>query len=274
MKCHSINRFKAALFCIASFMLLSLTTVGQIPPKPEIPYAINDYASVFSNAQKQDLENRLVSFSAKTSNRIVVVTVNDLGGYEPSEFAYTLGEKWGVGSGKFDNGIVILIKPKTGDSGGKVFIAVGYGLEGVLPDAAAKRIIETEMIPHFKENNYYAAVDAALKVLFPIVSGEITYDEWAGSSGSDGFSIAYILVVIFLILSFILRKKGGNGNNGGNGKRGLSPLDAFVIGSALGHSGRGFGGGGFGSGGGFGGGGFSGGFGGGSFGGGGAGGSW
>lgn len=275
MKSLLINRFGTALICAIVLIGISLPSAGQIPPKPDVPYAVNDFASVFSYSQRQDLEYRLVSFSEKTSNRIVVVTVNDLGGYDPSEFAYDLGEKWGVGSEKFDNGIVILIKPKSERSGGQVFIAVGYGLEGVVPDAAAKRIIETKMIPHFKENDYYSAVDEALNVLLPMVSGEITYDEWAGSSkGDTGIGLgAIIAIIIFVIYIISSRKKGGKGGNGGGGD-GIDPLAAFILGSALGrHSGGGFGGGGSFGGGGFGGG-FRGGFGGGGFGGGGAGGSW
>ena len=79
-----------------------------------------------------------------------------------------MGEKWGIGSEKFDNGILVLLKPKTSDSKGEVFIAVGYGLEGVVPDATAKRIVENEMIPMFRENNMYGGIEKATDVLIDL----------------------------------------------------------------------------------------------------------
>jgi uncharacterized protein len=268
MMCQLDNKIKSAILFVACFFVFSSFSHAQIPEQPVPAYPVNDFAGLLSSEQVNTLNNKLVSFAEKSSNRIVVVIINDLGGYEPSEFAYKIGESWGVGSSKFDNGIVFLVKPKTENSAGKVFIATGYGLEGVIPDATAKRIIETEVIPHFKNGDYYSGIEAGLDVVMKLALGEISYDEWEGASDEGGGIIGVIFVIVviaLLFLGFLLGGKGGKGS-----------------GSTLSGGGRpiimgGFGGGSFGggssSGGGFSGG-FRGGFGGGSFGGGGAGGSW
>lgn len=269
----TIRRWMLPMIFLIGIFLNSGGLSAQIPPKPQVPYAVNDFASLFTPSQWSTLEERLESFAANTSNRIVVVTVNDLGGYDRSEFAYKIGEEWGVGNAEFNNGIVILVKPKTEDSRGEAFIAVGYGLEGVVPDATARRVVDNEMIPHFKENNYYAGIESAIDALMPILKGEISYKEYGGESGAGlGALIVFLFIFLFIILG---AKKGGGTNMGSGNRKGPSALDIILLSSLFG--GRGGSGGsysgGFG-GGSRGGGGFSGGFGGGSFGGGGAGGSW
>ena len=237
-----------------------------IPSRPDPQRLVNDLAQVFTSDQVSRLENTLVAFDDSTSNQIVVVTVKDLEGYDPSEYATRIGLDWGVGSAQFNNGIVLLVKPKTYDSAGQVFIAVGYGLEGAIPDAYAKRIIENELIPNFRLNDYYAGVEAACDVLMKLASGEIS--EPRGEEEDDALLeiIAMLLFIGLLIFIFIIAigQNDDNGHSSGGGRR------TIYVGPII-TSGRSYGGGssfGGGFGGGFGG------FGGGSFGGGGAGGSW
>ena len=81
-----------------------------------------------------------------------MVTVPSLNGHDINDYAARLGEKWGIGQKGKDNGIVILIKPKSGREKGEVAISVGYGLEGVVPDVTASRIIRNEIrFPLFKQ---------------------------------------------------------------------------------------------------------------------------
>lgn len=275
MKYRLVKRFTGLL--ITAFLLFSFNGLsGQVPAKPSPAKLVNDFASVFTSTQVGELEAVLADFANKTSNQIVVVTVTDLGGMAPSQFAYEIGEKWGVGQSKFDNGVVILLKPKN-DTKGEVFIATGYGLEGALPDAVCKRIIEKEMIPSFRENDYFGGVKKAADVVMKIASGEYNSAEYAKKGGNEGAaaSIGVVLFIIAFVIIMIARKGSGPTNLGGGNRRGMSPWEALFLASMLsgGRRSGGFGGGSGIGGGGFGGGGF-GGFGGGGFGGGGAGGSW
>ncbi len=262
-----LRRFAAAIFFVISFSV----SAQDIPSRPVPPRLVNDFANVLSAKQEQLLENKLVRFNDTTSTQICVITIDDLGGTTVADFAYQIGEKWGVGH-KENNGAVILIKPKKGDEQGDVTIQTGYGLEPFVTDAVSKRIIEQEMIPSFKENDYYTAIDKATSVIMGLVSGQFKAEDLEDGGDAEGIAVLLFSIFFIVLLISIL----GRGNNGGtmSGKgddhniwRTLFWLSILNNGSRSSGWG-GFSGGSGGYGGGFGG------FGGGHFGGGGASGSW
>lgn len=231
-----------------------------------------------SAGEIQALESKLVAYDDSTSNQIAIVIVDDLHGFPVDEYAYTLGRKWGVGNKEFNNGIVILVNTGKADGQRKVFIATGYGLEGVIPDVVANEIYQNILVPNFRSGTYFAGLDEATDNLIAAAAGRYTapagYSERGRGGGISMFKIILIIFIVFIILSVIGRKGGGGGgyvsrrgytDDWGRRRRGGMP---WIIPGGGGWS---SGGGGWSSGGG--GGGF-GGFGGGSFGGGGAGGSW
>lgn len=255
-------------------MIIIQSVVGQdIPAKPDARRFVNDFAGILSGEQTGSLENKLVSFNDSTSTQIVVVTVNSLNGLDKYEFARLIGEKWGVGQKGKNNGAIVLVKPKQGREKGEVCIMTGYGLEGAVPDALAKRIVENEMIPSFKQGDYYTGIEKAVNTMISLTKGEYTADDYNKRHSRDS-GPAGLLIPIIILIVLVLWIRGSRGRQMSMGKS-LPFWTAFwLLGSmGRGHSGSwnnftggsGFGGGG---GGGFGG------FGGGSFGGGGAGGSW
>jgi len=254
---------------LSLLVLFSIPVFSQngIPDAPNPPRLVNNFSKEFPNflsAEEQELlENKLVSFAESTSNQIVIVIVDDLAGYEPAEYAYELGDKWGVGHEKEDNGIVILIKPTGGAGERKFFIATGKGLEGALPDFTCRQIEEDELIPYLKTGEYYKALDNTTDVLMKFAKGEYNSVKYAKKKGKGAKSTAIIVLVIIALFVYLLSK----GGRGGRGGMTMGPAGFFFMGSGFG-SGGGFGGGSSSGGGGFGG------FGGGGFGGGGSGGSW
>lgn len=262
------------LFIILLVLVASTSIAQDIPNPQNPPRLVNDFADILSPSQNKKLESKLVKFNDTTSNQITVVIVKSLNGYSPAMFATDIGLKWKVGQKEFDNGIVVLVKPKFSASDkGHAYIAVGYGLEPAIPDAIAKRVVENEMIPSFRNNDYYEGIDKATTVLMQMAAGEITADMYA-DRGASGFA-ALLPFIILIIIIVIIRSSRSRSH--GIGSRGSGSFwTALWLGSMLSnsssHSGswNNFtgGGSGFGGGGGFGG------FGGGSFGGGGAGGSW
>lgn len=268
---------KILLYIVCACLGLFFSPIApaqNIAPRPEPARLVNDLAGMFSAEQQQELEQDLTSFARSTSTQIVVVTVPSLDDYEISDYAFRLGENWGVGQKEKDNGVVVLFKPKTAESRGQVFIASGYGLEGILPDATTNRIIDQEMIPHFKQGDTYGGIVAGCSVIKSLAAKEFTPQEYASKTESNPL-IALFFLAAFL-LPFFLVFRTSKRNFYGAGRGGSSSLPFWLLLGAM-SSGRrsgswgGFSGGGGSSG--FGGGGF-GGFGGGSFGGGGAGGSW
>ena len=255
---------KTALIFIGAVFAISLYA---IPSRPQPQRLVNDLAGLFSPDQVAALEMTLVAFDDTTSNQITVVTVRDMEGYQASEYATRIGLDWGVGSEKFDNGVVLLVKPRIGKSYGEVFIAVGYGLEGAIPDAYAKRIVENELIPHLSEGDYYGGVKAACDVLMKLASGEISEPRSDEDDIVWGvFAMLLIIILVIVVVGILIGDTGkgggpGAGGSGGSGGRRTIYTGPIITGGSggFGRSGGSFGGG-------------FGGFGGGSFGGGGAGG--
>ncbi len=233
--------------------------------KAPVPDLVQDYAGILSEGEEQALRQALIAFNDTVSNEILIVTVTDLCGYDKAKFTYTLGEKWGVGKKGKDNGIVIMVKPKEIDGRGDAFIATGRGLEGVLPDAIAKRIIENEMIPYFKQRDYYSGISSAAATAMEITAGEYSADEYV----QPKLSLKKFMPFIFGIIAFIFimsMKVGQTRRYASSNGLGFWAAWSLMSAASRSHSGS-YGN--FSSGGGS-----FGGFGGGSFGGGGAGGSW
>lgn len=253
------------LFIITAPILLMGQSYKNIPDKPTPPKLVNDFTNSFlSSAEKEKLEQKLIAYDDSTSNQIAVVIVDDLKGYSAGDFATAIGQKWGVGNKGFDNGVVILIA--TGGNAGNrdAFIAIGYGLEGAVPDVLAGTILDNELIPYLKNGDYYNGIDNTINAIIEAAAGRYQAPEGYNSNknkiGDPALQTALIIIAI-VILIFFLGGISGGGTGGGYGSSG-------GFGNYSGGGGWSSGGWSSGRGGGFGG------FGGGGFGGGGAGGKW
>ena len=269
---------KRTFFSIVLVFAFTFNSWGQsLLPRPVPPRLVNDFTGILTSGQVDALERKLVAFSDSTSTQIAIVIVNDLQGYDRSEFAYKVASEWGVGQKGTNNGLLILVKPKTPQSGGRTFIAPGSGLEGVIPDIICGEIIDREMIPRFRADDYYGGLDSATNVIMALASKEYTAEAYGkkGGSGKDAAApIGGLLFLIFIVVIILASVGSNNKNLGSRGSKGL-PFWLLMSMMGSGHSHGGSWGGFSGGGGGFsGGGGGFGGFGGGGFGGGGAGGSW
>lgn len=220
----------------------------------------NDYAGVVAADDARRIDDKLRRFDEETSSQLVVAIFSDLPGPSLEDFTNRTAESWKVGRKELDNGAVLFVFVNDR----KIRIEVGYGLEGALPDILARRIIDEEIAPRFREGRFAEGVSAGADAIMAATRGEYTAP--ARKPSSDGGAAALLLPLGFIALIFILSRSMN---------RPLGPISrqrrrrgSFWY---IGPGGFG-GGGGWGGGGGFGGGGFSGG--GGSFGGGGASGSW
>lgn len=264
----AMNKLKSIL--LFSFLLVAGLAFGQDIPEPPNPLRlVNDYTNTLTADQKSQLERKLVAYNDSTSNQIAVVIIPSLNGYESADYAIKLGQKWGVGQKDKRNGIVFLVSMNDR----KVFIAVGYGLEGAIPDAYARRITSTIVKPEFKAGNYFKGIDDGTDALIKLASGEYTVgpNDVVSKKQGKGSGIWIIFLVIGVVIIFSLLRRRSYQHIAGRG--GHSDLPFWMLMSMLGNSGnRGSGGSDWGD---FnGGGGDFGGFGGGDFGGGGAGDSW
>jgi|SRR5450432_1223537 len=260
---------KKLLLSLLVFSFL-FTNGQQIPAAPNPPRLVNDFAHVLTADQTEQLESKLVAYDDSTSIQIAIVTIQTTGDYPIEDYALKILRDWKIGNKKTNNGLLILASIQDH----KVYIATGYGMEGSVPDITAKQIIESDILPNFRTQDYYSGFDQGSDAIIKASRGEYTapadYNQHKQHGGGNIFGI-----IIFIVIIVVLISRGG-GRGGGGGMFSGSGVLPFLIGNMIGGAGRGGwsgGGGGGGWSGGGGGGGF-GGFGGGSGGGGGAGGSW
>ncbi len=248
---------QAALILCAAFS----NSYAQNYPRPSSPARlVNDFAEILSPSEESQLENKLVAYDDSTSIEITIVTIESLDGDEIAQYSFGLGDAWGIGREQKDNGVLIVVAEQDRE----VFIATGRGMEGALPDAICKRIIENEIIPEFKNGDYYSGLNEGINAIIKNAKGEYVNDEEDDEPRENWWWVLLIFGVVIFFIWIGSKFMGNGGYISGDGSRSTHWGGGWVSG--------GFGGGSSGSSG-SGGGGF-GGFGGGSFGGGGAGGKW
>lgn len=176
--------FKIVLIALA--VIVGEVSMAQVPEKPDSMMPIIDMAGIIKNDSLVNaLNTRLDSLSRRTTNQIVVVTVNDLGKLEANQFATQLGKKWGIGDKKSNNGLIILIKPRNDKGPGEVYVAPGRGLQGAIPDVKCRFITDSIIVPHLKEGDYAGGIDAAINYIEPIVLEEYEQVQAAASQSND-----------------------------------------------------------------------------------------
>jgi uncharacterized protein len=249
---------KIALLIAAFFAFLPAKSQAAevIPPKPDRYF--NDYAGVVSKSAALRFNEQLAQFERETSDQVVVAIFPKMqSDSDIADYTQRVAQAWGVGQKERRNGVVLFVFVQNR----KMFIQVGYGLEGALPDITAFDITEYKMKPRFRNGDYEGGIETGIDSIFKAirgeykVSGNTVAERNRRGGGAPSFLFFIIFLVALIVISRIMRRLGGYGYSSGRG----GPI--FFPG---GWSSGGGGGGGFG--------GFSGG--GGSFGGGGAGSSW
>jgi uncharacterized protein len=254
-----VKRIALSLTTLIALVAIESRAAEVIPPKPAAYF--NDYAGVVSKGAAQRFNEQLAQFERETSNQVVVAVFPKMqSDSDVSDYTQRVAQSWGIGQKDRRNGVVLFVF--TQDH--KMFIQVGYGLEGALPDATCFDITEYRIKPHFRSNDYEGGLATGIDSILKAIRGEYkgsgtTVTERRGRSGPPSFVFFIIFVAILMLTSRVMRRRGGYGYS----SRGGGPIFLPIGGGGGGWSSSG-GGGGFS--------GFSGA--GGSFGGGGAGSSW
>ena len=246
---------------LCAFSVLALSIAGaQHDDVPLIHQRVTDLTGTLSQDEQQRLESTLDQFERETSNQIVVLIVPSLEGGSIEDFTLRVAEKNKLGKKGKDNGVLFLVAKDDR----QLRIEVGYGLEGVLPDATGDQIIRHIVVPKFRQGDFGGGIDDGVTAIMQATKGEFTGEPGGGRIRTPSIVVLLLFLLFFGGISRLLR---------GGRRHYMGPHGYYSSGGPWWFGGMG-GGGGFGGfgGGGFSGGGFSGG--GGSFGGGGASGSW
>lgn len=198
---------------LMSFFLLTAKSYGQVS-YPKAIGLVNDFANVLSADKRQELEIKLKDFEKQTSIELTVVTVESLQGLSVERFTLGLANTWGVGKADQNNGVVLLIAPIER----KLRIEVGLGLKQRLTNSAADNIIQSDILPLFKNQQMEAGILAGAQSLMrklessaptqpkTMVSAKVAEQAATQKSASEGSP--YFLLIVFgglaVVVSLIL----------------------------------------------------------------------
>jgi uncharacterized protein len=251
------------LVALVAVLLPVAAAMAQALPPPPSAY-FNDYAGVVPAADAHRLDAKLRQFAAETSTQVVVAVFEELPSPSLEDFTVRTAESWRVGRKDWDNGAVLFVFVKNR----KLRIETGYGLEGALPDALARRILDESVVPRLRAGDWSGGLEAGIDGIMAATRGEYK----APPRQQAGTPLVAILIIAFFVILLVwLARQGARQLPAGRtyDRRGPRRDSSYWGGGSWGGGGGWSGGGGsFGGGGG----GFSGG--GGSFGGGGASSSW
>src|ERR1043166_640290 len=151
------------------FLLFIFASPALALDAPPLKGRVNDYAGLLPRERAAALEERLANFEQETGHQIAVLTVPSLEGEDIAGFGIKVAEKWKIGQKGFDNGAILIIAPKDK----RLRIEVGYGLEGVLPDAIANRIIQETIVPRFRAGDFPGGINDGVETIMKAVRGEV-----------------------------------------------------------------------------------------------------
>jgi uncharacterized protein len=215
-----ILRAKQVALLIAA-LLASLAIESQatevIPSKPDRYF--NDYAGVVSKEAAYRFNEQLAQFERETSDQVVVAVFPKMqSDSDVADYTQRLAQAWGVGQKERRNGVVLFVFIQDR----KMFIQVGYGLEGALPDITAFDITEYHIKPLFRNGDYQAGLTTGIDLICKALRGEYkgsgkTVAEQHHGSGAPSLLFFIIFVVVLIIISRVMRRLGGYGYSSGRG---------------------------------------------------------
>jgi uncharacterized protein len=187
-------------------VLVALASAALAEPRfPPLSGRVVDQAQILSPQVEGKLDQLLAAHERETSNQVVVATVASLEGYDIADYAVRLGRAWKIGQKEHDNGALLLVAPNER----KVRIEVGYGLEGALPDATAFSIVQNEILPRFRQNDYDGGVMAGVVAILGAIEGTYQAQPTPSVTGDDVGSIVPLLMILaFFAFAFMNGRRG------------------------------------------------------------------
>lgn len=150
------------------FLLLFFTAAWAQVPVPELSKRVTDLTATLSAEQVSALENKLAAFEAKRGSQIAVLIIPTTQPEDIAQFGIRVADAWKIGRKNVDDGVILIVAKDDR----KLRLEVGYGLEGAIPDAIAKRVIAETITPYFKNGDYAGGIDAGVTQLIGLIEGE------------------------------------------------------------------------------------------------------
>ncbi len=214
---------------MVAFALVSGPALAA-PSFPPLTGRVVDNAQILSPAAEAKLDGQLAALEQKTGRQLVVATLPSLQGYEIEDYGYQLLRTWAIGRKGENDGVILIVAPNEKS----VRIEVGYGLEPVLTDALSSLIIQRAILPAFREGRFEAGVVAGTGAVVQqlglpdgeakaLVAQAAAQGKTKTSNSGSGVPLIFVIIVVFWVLSAVLRAFGGR-RRGGGGLWWLLPL--------------------------------------------------
>lgn len=194
---HSPRRPWIKALCTIAWVFTAAVYASPLPSKPA--KYVEDPSGVLSPQAAASLNARLEQFERETSNQVVVAIYPDLpADFQMEDFTQRTAEAWGVGQRGKNNGAVFFLFPNAR----KMRIEVGYGLEGAIPDAVAKRILDNEVRPALRNGDFDAGVTHGVEALMAAAKGEYQGTGRTVAESTDAPPYVPLLLNLLFILPF------------------------------------------------------------------------
>ena len=200
MSCHSTTFFAAVcrlLFCL----MLGHGLAWAQAPVPALKTRVTDLTGTLDAAARQALESRLAQLEKARGAQLAVLLVSTTQPESIEQYALRVAETWKLGRKGVDDGVLLLVAKDDRT----LRIEVGYGLEGAIPDAMAKRVIEEVIVPRFKQGDLSGGIDAGVNALVRLIEGETLPQKEAAASGASVEDALSMAMVFIFVVGGILR---------------------------------------------------------------------
>lgn len=178
-------------------LCLFFTFISAEIEVPKLTRRVTDLAGVLTSEQINEIEHKLERFEEETTNQIAVLIIPSLEGEDLEDFSIRVVEKNKLGQAGKDNGVLFLIVVQDR----KMRLEVGYGLEGVLPDALCDQILRNIVRPKFRQGDYYAGIEAGVDAIISATKGEFKADPRRKTEVKLGTILA-LIIIMFVVLAF------------------------------------------------------------------------
>jgi uncharacterized protein len=217
-----MSRLLRAPWVPGLFLLLFALAAWAQVAVPELTRRVTDLTATLSADQVAALENKLAAFEAERGSQIAVLLVPTTQPEEIEQFGIRVADAWKGGREKVDDGVILIVAKDDR----KLRIEVGYGLEGAIPDAVAKRVIAETITPHFRAGDFYGGIDAGVTQLMRLIEGEQLPPSRSmdGGKSEDSFFIIVGGVVAGWLLSVLMSRPAAGG---------VAALGSGVVGALL-----------------------------------------
>jgi len=188
-------------FLLVYILFISLTKLNaqnQIPI-PELKRPVTDLVGVLSDSEIQIIEKKILDLEKEKGSQIAVLIIPTTGEESIEEYSMRVVEKWKLGRKGIDDGVLFLIA--TADR--KMRIEVGYGLEGAIPDAKAKQILDDFVKPYFKQGNFYKGIDTGVDLLIKLIRNEPLPEPKNKIDDSMNLAFGFVFALFALGFHFI-----------------------------------------------------------------------